>query len=351
MKDCKVSLDWSFKGFRALILENKWIRLACLPGKGSDIIEITYKPLDINLLWNFELANVDRESLISNLSSALGSFLDFYLGGWQDILPSAGHGPVNYRGADFGLHGETSTLSWDCVIEEDSKDRVRAKLSVRGRRYPYKVEKWISLEKNETIIKIRERLTNLANHELEFSWLQHPAFGEPFLQEGVTINVPAREVISDGKFRAFYGTKEGKYKWPKVMDTEGRERDLSLIPSRNLLSHDVVFLSSLDEGWYAITNKKLNLGFGLRWNKKIFPFIWFWQNYNTPNYPWYGKAWNIALEPCSSIPGTGLAEQVREGNFLKLEAGESLETEIIATIYTNYSKVKRIDEEGKVLGD
>jgi len=348
---CRISLDWSYKGYKALILENRFLKVTCLPGKGSDIIEIIYKPLDINLLWNFDLSNIDKEYIISNLSTSSSSFLDFYMGGWQDILPSIGFGPVNYRGSEFGLHGETSNLAWNCEIIENSKDRVTSKLTVIGKRYPYRVEKWLSLEENSNLLKIRERLTNLANHELEFTWLQHPTFGEPFLDEGSTLDIPAEEVITDGKLTLFYGTKEGKYKWPKVIDTEGKERDLSVIPSKNLIFHDFVVISSFNEGWYALTNRKLKLGFGLRWDKKVYPYLWFWQNYNTPNYPWFGRAWNIGLEPSTSIAYKGLSEQVKEGKYISLKPREFLETEILAVIYTDLKKVNYIDKEGKVEGE
>nr|BAJ46972.1 hypothetical protein HGMM_F40C01C13 [Candidatus Caldarchaeum subterraneum] len=67
------------------------------------------------------------------------------------------------------------------------------------------------------------------------------------------------------------------------------------------------------------------MGFEMIWDVSIFRYLWFWQNYNTPDYPWYGRAWNIALEPCTSYPA-GLPEQVKHGTHVTLDGGASLET-------------------------
>ena len=85
---------------------------------------------------------------------------------------------------------------------------------------------------------------------------------------------------------------------------------LSVIPPRDLVAEETTFLR-MKEGWYVLSNPKMNLEFRLDWDSKIFPRLWFWQNYNLPDYPYYGDAWNIALEPATSLP-VNLAMQRNE---------------------------------------
>jgi hypothetical protein len=53
------------------------------------------------------------------------------------------------------------------------------------------------------------------------------------------------------------------------------------------------------------------------------PYLWFWQEYGASGfYPWYGRQYNIGLEPFSSFPTNGLKEAVDNGTALTLGARE-----------------------------
>jgi hypothetical protein len=53
------------------------------------------------------------------------------------------------------------------------------------------------------------------------------------------------------------------------------------------------------------------------------PFVWYWQEFGgTTGYPWYGRNYNVGLEPFSSAPSLGLAEAAANGSALTLEPGE-----------------------------
>ena len=344
---CKISLAWSYKGMRTLTMENELLRLTCLIDKGSDIMEFIYKPLNIDLMWHSPLGYRNPIGFVASCPSAGGAFIDFYGGGWQDILPSAGR-PAKHKGAEWGFHGETALIPWNCRIMRADKEEVEAYLSVEGYRYPFRLEKRISMRSNEAKITINERLTNTSEQELEFSWLQHPAFGEPLLAPSSRVYIRSGEIVVRGPEEAPYGRlREGRYKWPRVIDRGGNEVDLSVIPGKKLMAEETCFITDLMEGWYALVNPKLKLGFGLTWDKELFDWLWFWQNYNTPNYPWYGRAWNIALEPCTSYPG-GLEEQVKEGTSHLIRGMESIETELTAIVFMGLTEVTQITPEGTV---
>jgi len=341
---CRISLDWAFKGMRTLILENEYLRIVSLLDKGSDIMEFRYKPLDLDLMWHSPMGYRNPSMFVESSTFTLSPFLDFYGGGWQDILPIAGAG-AKHKGAEWGLHGETALIPWNCAIVKQTPEEVIVHLSVECYRYPFRLDKEFTLREGETLLTIREKLTNTSNQDLEFCWLQHPAFGEPFLAPGTVIDIPAKEVIIEEY--PWSRLSPGRWRWPKVLGRNKEEVDLSRIPSKDVCAEETVFITSLEEGWYVITNPDLKLGFGLTWDKAVYPAVWFWQNYNRPDYPWFGRCWNIALEPCTSHPGT-FEKQLKAGTIPKIKGNSSIETEVKALVYTGLTKVKRITREGKV---
>ena len=52
----------------------------------------------------------------------------------------------------------------------------------------FRLEKEISLKRDESAITIRERLTNLAKEPMELMWGHHPTVGKPFLDSSCRID-------------------------------------------------------------------------------------------------------------------------------------------------------------------
>ena len=167
---------------------------------------------------------------------------------------------------------------------------------------------------------------------LEFFWLQHPSFGEPFLAPGNTIALPPGSEIENFEEINPHGRlAAGSFPWPVVKSRKGTANiDLREIPSRDIVAEETSFVR-VKEGWYALKNPRLGLTFRLEWDPKIFRWVWFWQNYNLPDYPYYGGAWNVAIEPATSLP-TDLARQRGDDDGIKIQGKASITTELKATI-------------------
>jgi len=170
--------SWQSLAMRTLILENELLRVVSLLDKGSDIMEMMHKPSGIDVMWHSPIGYRNPKNLTASSALSSGSFLDLYGGGWQDILPMAG-GTVRHRGGEWGVHGETPLLEWSCEIENEGRREISAHLWVLGHRYPYRLDKCIRLREGTGTLEIEEKLTNTSSQTLEFSWLQHPAFGRP----------------------------------------------------------------------------------------------------------------------------------------------------------------------------
>jgi galactose mutarotase-like enzyme len=309
---------------RVLTLENELIRFVALVDKGSDVIELVYKPKDIDVLWHAPPGYRSPTECEKLLTTPDSGFLDYYGGGWQDLLPTIGSGPTDLHGAKFGLHGETALLPWQATTRE-TDGSAEASLAVSGVRYPYLLQKTIALGRGDEI-QITEKLTNTSKQALEFYWLQHPSFGEPFIAPGCILELPAGSKITNLEAINSRGRIAfGDFDWPVARSKQGGAVDLSVIPSKDLVAEETTFIR-VKEGWYNLMNPNLGLRLRLEWDVSTFPWLWFWQNYRTPDYPYFGSAWNIAVEPATSLPTILGVESLRDA--LTLDGGQSRTTHI-----------------------
>ena len=106
----------------------------------------------------------------------------------------------------------------------------------------------------------------------------------------------------------------------------------------------------MPDGWYAVTNQKTGLGWGVVYPKDLFRYLWFWQSIGGGyGYPWWGRTYNIGLEPFTGYSNEGLAGAVENGTALTLEAGQRVEATIKAIAYTGAERVERINTDGSLV--
>src|SRR5690606_38124033 len=126
-------------------------------------------------------------------------------------------------------------------------------------------------------------------------WGQHIAFGRPFLDEGVEIDIPAQRFIVHGAMegfepRRFQAGAEGS--WPHVPAPDGASVDASRIPAYGeIRAQEMAYATDLDEGWYTISNPARGVGFGIQFDPALFRYIWYWQELGdvAQAYPWWGR--------------------------------------------------------------
>ena len=266
-----------WNGVEMLSLENQKLRVALALGKGADIVELLYKPSDVDFLWHSfnELKNINH---IPTVAAANGNFLDAYSGGWQELFPTYG-GDALYHGGQIGIHGEACLYPWDCEVLTDTPERVEVRLSLRTIRSPFLLEKWIRLDENESVLHIHQKVTILASREMDFMWGHHPAFGYPFLDDSVRLNLrgtPTVTVPSSTIAHRCPFDHETAGKWPCLPGKDGKSVDMS-------------------------------------------------------------RAYVMAVEPWSSMPGD-YKTAGENGELLHLAAGASMETGVSAEIFTAEEK-------------
>ena len=350
---CRISDDWTFKGMRTLILENELLRVTILVDRGSDIIEFRYKPFDLDFLYLAPsgVRNPARETPSAYTNDP---YLDYFSGGWNEILPSGGPAVV-YKGAVLGQHAEISLLPWEYTILNDLPDQVAVKLWVRPIRTPFYIEKTLMMEPGRPVLKISERVTNEAGEPLQFMWGHHIAFGRPFLEEGVVIDTPAKRFLVHSEIpnfgpRRFQPGAESA--WPLAPMPQGGLADASHIPPfGELQAQEMAYLTELQAGWYAITNQTRKVGFGIAFDPNVFRYIWYWQQLGNvaEGFPWWGRTHTAALEPWTSYPTNGLEEAIANGTAMELPPDESIATSLTAVAYTGLERVQVVQLDGQVM--
>ncbi len=347
----RIDADITYHGMRAMVIENELIRMTVLLDKGTDIIELLHKPSDTDFMWKSPIGWKAQNQRIQTTHSPISSFMDYYGGGWQECFPSGGP-YTKYAGTEIGLHGEVATLPWDHVILTDTPELVEVRCTVRTYRTPFLLEKTFRLRQGSGVVEIDEKITNEGNEDLPYMWGHHPAFGEAIVDEHCRIDVPAVDVhthdtIQDAKNSQFQPGISGK--WPMLENSSGKVIDNSLVPSRENNTHDLLFLTGLKEGWFALTNTKKGLGIGMSWDVELFPYVWLWQVYGGGSgYPWYGRTYNLALEPWTSWPNDGVEAAVENGTAPTIKANRSISTSFAVSIYEGTEQVKNVDREGKI---
>jgi hypothetical protein len=90
---------------RLVSLENQFLRVSVLAGKGTDIVEFNYKPRDLDFVWLTPGGVHNPASFLSTSPDPLATFVDTYPGGWQEVFPNGG-APAISLGASFGQQSE-----------------------------------------------------------------------------------------------------------------------------------------------------------------------------------------------------------------------------------------------------
>jgi galactose mutarotase-like enzyme len=334
---------------RTAILENDRLRVVVALDRGAEIIEFRSKDADIDPLLRLPGGPVHPLESLASIAGSNGSFLDLYAGGWQEILPNGGPA-ATHRGAEYGQHGEISTVPWSVDLLEDTPERITVACRVRALRTPLHLERRMTMRADSTALFLDENLTNEAGEDLDVMWGHHVAFGRPFLDGGARIDTSASRVVVEDDLPAFRPRRAVPGQtgsWPQVRGSDGRDLDLGAVPDVDTATgREMCYLSGFQgAAWYAIASR--NHGFAMRWDGDVFRYLWLWQEFRSgTGFPWWKRVHAVALEPWTSFPTQGLAEAVTRGTQLVVPAGGSVHARLVAAAFTPAGPVIGVDADG-----
>ena len=127
----------SYKDVEAVILENETLRVTVLPKFGSKTASLLYKPTGYETLWQ----NPARSFIRSGYAAP---YPEGDISGFDEMFPTISrclYEDPPWQGVEAPDHGEVWSLPWKETIDRDS-----LVMSVHGVRFPYRLEKRVSLE-------------------------------------------------------------------------------------------------------------------------------------------------------------------------------------------------------------
>lgn len=347
---CRIT-EMVLAGHRCVVLENEKLRVTVIADKGADIYEFLYKPRDVDFMWRSWVGLRERSHFVpTSARGAAGAHMDYYEGGWQELFPNCG-GLSLHQGAEIGQHGEVLLLPWHYAITKDEPDEIEVSFDVRTVRTPFHLTKTMSLRRNEAVLRIHERVTNEGGQAVDFAWGHHPTLGGPFIDESCRVDLPACSIRTHIDYTPATSrlAPDQTTDWPNGVGVDGALVDLSRIPGPEAAASDMVFLEGITDGWYAVTNTSQRVGFALRYPAEVFKQLWYWQVYRGGrDYPWWSSTYNIALEPCATLPV--LSHAAARGEALSLNAGEHREIDLVAAAFEGRDRISYVDSDGRVTG-
>jgi galactose mutarotase-like enzyme len=306
----RVSDEYSRRGVDLLLLENDVLRVELLAGKGGDVTEIRDKRTDTNVL--FESPHEWRapgEGYVSTGDPEF-AYMDHYPGGWQDVLPAAG-GPATVAGAPLALHGESAIAPWEYRVEDDA-----VALSLDLTRYPLRAERRVSLD--GATVRVAETVTNRGEVAVDYSWLQHIALGAPLVGPEAELSVPCETVLVDPETPGGELPAGERTDWPTAPLSDG-EWDFRTFPEKERRFHEVCAFTDLGAGRYRVDNPALDLAVEVRFPTDPFEYLWYWGAFGGfTEAPYFGRNYNVGLEPATSVPNAGLGAAVENGTAERL---------------------------------
>ena len=329
--ECKINDKWTYNRMKVVYMENEFLKIGIMVGRGSDIFQYTYKPKGLDIMLRLDKDIVNPQDIFSQQRDTQNQFEDYYYGGWQEILPNSP--PLNYRGAQLGQHGEVSLIPWDYAILNNSKEEVSLKVWTRPLRYPILIEKTMTLKRGDSSLYIDETLTNESDTDLHLMWGHHIAFGLPFLKDGASIETSATRFIAEEKMPDYRIFKpKTPQDWPLVETIDSGKIDASKIAkvSDGKFS-DLAYLEEFqDQAYYKLATDQMS--FMVQWDKSVFKSLWYWQErYATQDSPWWGKTFAVALEPWTNNWSENPTHTDMENDWLKLKSRQVLNTSIITS--------------------
>lgn len=331
---CTISDDWTYKNMKVVYMENDYLRIGVLVGRGSDIFEFYYKPGAIDFMLRLQKDIHNPNETFSQIRNTPNQLEDYYYGGWQEALPNSP--TFNYRGAELGQHGEVHLIPWKHAIIENSAEQVALKLWTQPLRVPVTIEKTLTLHKDSACLNVEEKLVNESPTDLDIMWGHHIAFGLPFLKEGGHIDTNASDFYAEPAMPDNRRFEPGKsQKWPLVNNINGQSHNGSLIPPSDIEHYsDLAYLSGFpDTASYTLWNSSKDLGFKVAWDPSVFTTLWYWQErFATKDAPWWGSAYALGLELWTSRWSADPNKAIKEGEWLRLKGNELISTSFTISI-------------------
>lgn len=318
--DCRRA-EW--RGRQACVLSNGHVELTHLTG-GGQIVDLHFLSGDpVNPFWipHWESREPmdyrDDRDAPSYGSLGTGKLLSAIAGNSLCLEPFGMPSDEEVR-AGATLHGEAGVSLWsaECFGGEDSGGM---RLDVSVPRSGLDFSRTVSLCEGESVVRIRETVTNHLDEDREIQWQQHVTLAPPFVtREHCRLLVPGVNgmTLPSGYEGHELLAKDAQFQWPLAPAAESGSIDLR-IPFQRQGKGFVAGVQVDPDRKFAFVcavNHPRCLVFGCVFRRRDFPWVTLWEeNHARPAPPWSGVEEASAIEFGVSPLPIGRAETLRRG--------------------------------------
>jgi hypothetical protein len=300
-----VDASHRWKGREATRLSNGVAELIALAGGGHlasfRFLESTGRPRQ-NVIWEPAWPTYDPvpspppEVLQKYGPRGVNLYMAAYAG-HSLCLDTFGEASAAEIEAGLGLHGEAPVVRWN-VSPLDPFMGPRCRWDVRLPIARLAFERNIRMGENESVAYVEETVRNEdSGVQRTFDWVQHAAFGPPFLCEGESrLIASAKRGLTWplGYENAALLADDREFVWPYA-PREGSETNADLQQPFTTPGRGFVAGVQLDPArtveYIVAVNWKLRLGMGYCFRRQDFPWMAVWEeNSARQGQPWNGRA-------------------------------------------------------------
>jgi hypothetical protein len=316
MSRCAVdAVTWNNR--QAYRLSNAKVELTALLG-GGHIADFRLCDSPINVLWESPWPTIEPQTFSSREHAPLygegpvGRFLCGYTG---HALALGYFGMPSSEEAQQGLplHGEAANSAWKIVSAVADSDSATLVTEITLPVYRMHFRREIVLPRDAFIACITETVTNLSGDAVEFQWVQHAAFGEPFFATG-----EATLFLSGTRGVTWPAGYEGhellagdiEFQWPYAQSVDGEPVNLSqpFVRDGTGFVAGVLAGTGRECAFAVVHNRRHQLVAGYCFNPLLFPWIVLWEENRAREYaPWNKRTRARGVEFGTSPMPLGLA--------------------------------------------
>ena len=274
-----------YKDQPAYTIESELIHAQFLPGIGSKLASLVYKPRDYELM-------VQGKGEAYLLQPFDGEYVSGECTGFDEMFPTIDtcyYDKFPWQGTKMADHGEVWNLPWETDIEGESLH-----FTVHGVRFPYKLEKWVSF-KDSNVLRLRYSLTNPTDFDFDFLWAAHMMIN---LNEGAELVLPTgiQRIVGTFTISGNFGKYGDEFTWPVGTLTDGSRKDFRLLlPKASKECYKYFVKGKLPAGWCGLKYHRENFSLALSFPVAKVPYLGV-----LPNEGGWRDYYNIFLEPCTA---------------------------------------------------
>jgi hypothetical protein len=319
---------WTLHGLRALVLENRFLRVTVLPELGGKIWSIVSKPHDREMLWH-------NPRVLPRTAHYGAMYDNWFCGGWDDIFPN--DFPVEIGGELYPDHGEVWALPAAWRVEHESPESVSISLEHRGIALPTRFCKVLTLREEDTSLRLEYSITNEGAAPLDVHWKSHPSLPTA---PGARLHLPIGRVIDEPGFGEVFRDRE--FVWPAATRADGSPLDLSSLHDPGSGGAWFFYGVDLTAGYAAISYPDQQVAFGLSFDPSVLSSVWVFGSFGG----WRGLD-TVILEPCTGYLAD-LTAAIANRSVLSLTAGQTVTTTLAATVLDGAKALATFERDGGV---